>query len=185
MEETGGKSMLVTNKVERVMGLSQTLEMREDLRENFRAAFHFMEKNVKQHSRLDAEQYGKYSAVSIGMHAEQWRDRYTQPRNIGIINRILDAFYTRVQDTGHLTLTSLAKLYDDLGLREPLLDGNGRAQMLALSHILLASNYDTPDMTRITKSTWKDLGSKFRDPTERSIEFLKSILPEDNRPPLT
>lgn len=170
--------------ITKTAGLSKTLESRPGQMENFTNAFKYMEENVRRNQKLNPEEYGRYSSLCFGQPIEDWPQRYTHPRNIEIASQVFKNFYSQVEDAGYLNLESLAKLYDQLGTRELLLDGNGRGQVLALSHVLLSFGYQPPDMTKVTKQTMNRLREKYPKSIDRNIAFIKLILPEDNRPPI-
>jgi hypothetical protein len=138
-------------------GLSRSLETRPDLRKNFEEAYDYMVMKVQEHPRMNADVYGEYAAVSFGKSPNEAQDRYVDERSKRFTDSLFGRFYERVEEDGHLTIESLAELYDYLGLRQPLLDGNGRAQSLAFSHILMGYGYPPPDLTKVTRDEVRQL----------------------------
>lgn len=172
------ESLTGKNVVERGLQaslISKTLDNRPQLRQGFVKAF------------IDAERAGQRgepltTAVVRQYNVDSGGGDFTR-RSEARLERAIDTLYKDVAQEGGLTLDTLSKFYrtfDD----EFFADGNGRAQNLALTHVLNEFGYDSPafdvaDRKLLREMIYPVSGSAAR--REATMQFFETVFAREGR----
>lgn len=159
--------------------LSRTFNKRPEAQQDFIHAFCQTIENAQRNKPLTAELYGRYSqtAMKYTNQASDWKERFTSKDRINIADETIREFYERVKKRGELTIESLAELYYKLNINELLVDGNTRALILALCHVLIQHKYSPPDFNQSSLKRLYELQFQYpNDHRKAVIEFLREVL---------
>lgn len=158
----------VIERAQQAASLSRTLERRPELLNSFIQAYAEAEINGENELRLTPELLEHYNILAGG-------GGYTDDRSRERISRIIDNTYLKIDmsDAG-ITLYMMAEFYDQLNLNEPFMDGNKRAAILALTHLLRAHNMKGPDFTNVNHNTLRELYEKYPTDHKKAVRsFFK------------
>ncbi len=161
----------VVERAKQAASLSRTLERRPELLNSFIQVYAQAEINGENKLKLTPELLEHYNTLVGG-------GGYADDRSRERISRIIDNTYLKIDmsDAG-LTLDMVAKFYDQLNLNEPFIDGNKRAAILALTHLLRAHNIKGPDFTNVNHNTLRELYEKY--PTDHG-KAMRSFFKDYN-----
>ena len=159
--------------------LSRTIHSRPEAKASFELAFAQATENGHKKRMLTAELLGKYSQEAMkytGLTGD-WESRYSHSRQIQIVQRSLDKFYSDLHSRGELTIGLLGQLYDQLNINEPMVDGNKRASILAITHVLTQFGYPPPDFSNTTHDRLAELQKQYPGNHKKAtVEFLRECV---------
>jgi len=169
----------VRNQADAAGCLSKTFSRRPEAKLDFTLAFNHALDNGRKNISLTKQLYGEYSRTAMRYTKlyPDWRSRFANENRIDTLDRLIDGFYTDVKKRGGLTIDLLAGIYDSLNINQLLVDGNNRASILALTHILAQYGFPPPNFSRISSDRLQELEKKFPlNHRKAVVEFLRESL---------
>jgi hypothetical protein len=172
IEGSGNAQSSQRDRALKAASLSRTLKTRPELMESFCQSFAQAESNGQAGQPLTADLFAQYSATA--MKTPDANSRFTDQRSRSAVQNLIDNFYQHIEADGGLYLENLAEFYDGVNLREPLVDGNKRASILALTHVLSQYGYPAPDFT-LPHETLAQLQQKFPGEHVKAAESFLDV----------
>lgn len=162
-------------KADRAAALSRTLTKRPELLQQFRDAYSEAVNNGKTGVQMNVEILEAYNKAAGG---HGFTGEGSKRRAEKVINKLNEDTTT----DGTLTMEALTEFYDNLNLNEPFVDGNKRASILAITHVLNAHGYDGPDFSKSSQGRLRELQQQnpgnYKEATKQFLsEAIPSVLP--------